>query len=160
MQQQIEEWIYYSIINSLGYYSIIKRNGLIYATKMNSHASCWEKAAYTKNIWLHLYEILEKAKLMYNERKKISDCLELLVQRHSQSSTRELFGCLKCFYIFIVLFPSVYAFVEIHQTLCIKWYILLYVNYTSKKLILKWLIYVKFLAQYLWHKKYFKNGRY
>lgn len=86
------------------------------------HQAERKKLDLKKYIWFHLHEILEKAKLINSERKQISGCLGLLVERDSleKEHTRELFGCLKCFYILIVVFPSVHQFVKIHQALGIK----------------------------------------
>lgn len=35
-----------------------------------------------KHVQFHLYEIVEKAKLIYSERKQINGCLELLMESY------------------------------------------------------------------------------
>ena len=60
-----------------------------------SKTFCWAKEARHKRVdsaWVHLYEIIEWAKLIYSDRKQVSGCLRLGEGVWWQRSGRELSG--------------------------------------------------------------------
>ena len=66
--------------------------------------------------WSHLYDILEKAKLIFNNRKENISCLGLETKGRNwlQRVTRVVFGVMEIFYIFIVMVSTeMYMLVKI-----------------------------------------------
>lgn len=95
----------------------------------------WKRMLF---FWSHLYDILERAKLIFNNRKENISCLGLETKGRNwlQRVTRVVSGVTEIFYIFIVMVSTqMYILVKIFILYPQHGCILLYMNYTLLTLI-------------------------